>query len=490
VFFNQWGAMVPEFIVMGTAALLFLLDALWPNQLNRKPLAIIAFTGVMLSIVALINLLQVETVSIWSNSFRLDSFAKAFKWLMLFAAALILLLAVNAKTHLIKGYYGFFLTALFGAMIASSSGHLLSIFFGLELLMLASYIIAVGEKKQVAPVMKYIKYGGISSAMMLFGISFLIGLTGTANLQDMNEAMQSIVDSQLIYLLSFALFIILIGLCVKLSAFPICIWAPDIYETAPAPTIAFISVIMKIAGFVILLRIFLSLALVLQGDQIGAYTFFEKHTIVWSILAGVIMVVGTLYTVVQQHTMRIFAYINMAQTGYLFVSFASLGGDYFLFDSFWFYLGSCLFINIGGLSVIQAVTRTGTISDFTGLYSRSPFLAWMMVLFLFSLIGIPGTAGFIGKVYLLLGAFTTEPGQFGLAAVMLGVLCGSAIFYFTIITRVFFKSAETHKRIHLSTSTIIVLLICGAGTIVLGIAPKIGLDFLLDHFSDFTDFLN
>ncbi|MFJ7639559.1 NADH-quinone oxidoreductase subunit NuoN [Peribacillus sp. NPDC097225] len=497
----HWGAMMPEFVILGTAMALSILDLFWPKHFNRRKLAWLALTGIILAFFSLISLFSFETVSILSDTFRLDSFAKAFKLILLLGAGLIILLAESyepkegLKEHRGEFYY-LFLAALLGAMIMTSSGDLITLFVGLELLSLSSYILS-GIRKQNTKsneaAMKYVINGGISTAITLFGMSYLYGVTGSVNLGEMSRTMAGITDGQLLYITGLAFFMVFIGLSFKIAATPFHMWAPDVYEGAPTPVTAFLSVISKTAGFVILLRIFLSLFLAAPGDTLGAFDFFEKNSGYIALVSAVTMIVGNVIALRQQNLKRLFAYSSIAHAGYLLVAVTTLGGGYFLMDTVWFYLLAYTLMNIGAFAIIQVLSiRSGSedISILAGLGKKSPYLSIAFTVFILSLAGIPGTAGFIGKLNIFLGAFITEPGHYVLAGIMIAATIVSYVYYFGLLVQVFFRPDHSGKLIKVRSGLSIVIMVCIGGTILFGLAPNLAFDFLHNHFGDFKDFIS
>ncbi|MFC9598611.1 NADH-quinone oxidoreductase subunit NuoN [Peribacillus butanolivorans] len=497
----NWGAMMPEFIILGTAMILSILDLFWPKHFNRRKLAWLALTGIILAFLSLISLFSFETVSILSDTFRLDSFAKAFKLILLFGAGLVILLAESyepqegLQEHRGEFYY-LFLTALLGAMIMTSSGDMITLFVGLELLSLSSYIL-VGirkhNRKSNEASMKYVINGGISTAITLFGMSYLYGVTGSVNLGEMSRTMAAMTDGQLQYIMGLAFFMVFVGLSFKIAAAPFHMWAPDVYEGAPTPVVAFLSVISKTAGFVIILRIFLSLFLTAPGDTFGALDFLEKNNIYIAFVAGLTIIIGNVIALRQQNLKRLFAFSSIAHAGYLLVAVATMGGGYFLMDTVWFYLLAYLLMNIGVFAVIQLLSsQSGSedISILAGLGGRSPYLSIAFTVFILSLAGIPGTTGFIGKLNIFLGTFITEPGHYVLAGIMIAGTIVSYVYYFGLLVQVFFRPIHSDKVIKIRSGLSTVIIICLVGTILFGIVPNLALDFLHNQFGDFTDFIS
>lgn len=495
----EWGAMAPEFIILIMATVLSVVDLFAPKKMDRRILGWIGFASILAAIAALINLIGADTISILYDTFRLDSFAKAFKLLLLIGGALTMVIAISYEPKEgIKEYKGefyyLFMAGLLGAMIMSSSGDLITLFVGLELLSMSSYILA-GIRKRHLPsnesAMKYVINGSIATAITLFGMSYVYGITGTTNLAEMAEILPTVVNSQYIYLLGLAFFMIFVGLSFKIATAPFHMWAPDVYQGAPTPVTAFLSVVSKTAGFVILARIILIVYLSTPTGAAGleaATPLLVKMQGYMAVLAGATMIIGNLVALKQRNIKRLFAYSSIAHAGYLLVAVTAL--SQFMFDALWFYLGAYLFMNIGAFAIIQILTAKDDnedISSFAGLYKRSPFLAISMGIFLLSLAGIPATAGFIGKLNIFIGALSFD--HFVLASVMIATTVVSYVYYFRIFTQMFMRPAETTEKLKVPVALGLVIAITAAATIVFGIFPDLGLDFLHGSFTGFGDFV-
>ncbi|MED5052371.1 NADH-quinone oxidoreductase subunit N [Anoxybacillus sp. UARK-01] len=493
----KWGIMTPEWIILGVGIALSLIDLLMPNDKSRRPLGWFAFVGVIVAIVSLVALLPVHTTTILNDSFRLDSFGKAFKLLLLFGAAFVLLLSIDYQPREGMKYYGefyyLFLTALLGAMVMTSSGDLITLFVGLELLSISSYILAGLRKAHSLSnesALKYVINGGISTAITLFGMSYVFGLTGSTNLKKIGMQLSTLQDSGHQYVLALAFLLLLVGLSFKLSSVPFHMWAPDVYQGAPTPVTAFLSVVSKTAGFVIVLRLFITIfaAAPAQGKDPSSMLLSMQDYIAF--LAGATMVIGNVIALKQRNIKRLFAYSSIAHAGYILVGFASM--SWVMIDSIWFYLAAYLLMNLGAFAVLQIITdQSGSedISQFAGLYRRHPLLAVLMGIFILSLAGIPGTAGFIGKVHIFLGAFATDPAHYVLASVMVAATVVSYVYYFGLFTQIFFRPAAVHEPIKLPIGAALVALICAVGTLVFGVLPGMVYHFL-DQFQHFDDFLH
>lgn len=496
----EWGTMTPEFIILGIIVLLSVADLFMPKHVDRKVLGWVGFAGVVLALVSLVTLIGTETTSILYDTFRLDSFAIAFKLILLLGAALVMLLAIDYRTNdgleEYKGeFFYLFLTALLGTMFMASSGDLITLFVGLELLSIPSYVLAGMRKRNLKSnesAMKYVINGGISSAITLFGMSYVYGIAGSTNLREIAQVFGGLNDPQHIYILGLAFFMIFIGLSFKLASAPFHMWAPDVYEGAPTPVTAFLSVVSKTAGFVIILRILLSIfgyIPVAQEDAQPIPLLFAVQDYI-AFLAGATMIIGNVVALRQRNIKRMFAYSSIAHAGYILVALTAM--SFVTFDAIWFYMLAYVLMNLGAFAVIQIITmKTGSedISHFAGLYRRSPLLAVGMGIFILSLAGIPGTAGFIGKLNIFLGALMVDQAHYVLVSIMIATTVVSYFYYFGVMTQMFFRPAASDEKIQLPAGTIAVILITVVGTILFGVMPNLAIDFMHSNFNQFVDFM-
>lgn len=496
----KWGIMTPEFIIAGVAAILSLCDMFMPKKMDRKILGWVGIAAIFAAIISLAGMVDLKATSILDNTFRLDSFAKAFKLLLLGSTGLVLFMAVSdeqkdgMKEHTGEFYY-LILTALLGGMIMSSSGDLITLFVGLELLSISSYILVGIRKRNLQSneaAMKYVINGGIATAITLFGMSYVYGLTGSTNLLTIASKLSALADAQQAYLLGLSFLMILVGLSFKLSAAPFHMWAPDVYQGAPTPITAFLSVVSKIAGFVIIIRIMLSVFGVAASEGPDSIAILYNMQNYIAVIAGATMIIGNVVALKQTNIKRLWAYSSISHAGYILVAFASLTVN--IFDAIWFYLLAYTFMNIGAFAVIQYIAKkTGTekISDYAGLYRKSPVLAVAMGIFILSLAGFPGTAGFIGKLNIFTSTFLASNSHYVLASVMIATTVVSYFYYFGVLTQIFFRPTygQESKLNNIPFGVLFVIIVSVAATIVYGIAPNTALDFLHQHFNQFQDFL-
>jgi len=362
----------------------------------------------------------------------------------------------------------------------ASSRDLVSIFVALELLSIPAYMLATWRKRDVKSNeggLKYYLMGVFASAILLYGMSLLYGLTGSTILAEIGETVGGSASSQPI--VTLAIVFVLIGFAFKVSAVPFHTWAPDTYEGAPTPVTAFFAVASKAAGFVALFQ------LVFVG-------FFGRDDVygpfLW-IIAAVTMTVGNLIALRQTNLVRLLAYSGIAQAGYILAPFAIAGtsaavGEQSL-QAMVIYLLIYAGMNLGAFAVVMAVarkTRSAEISSFGGLFHYAPGLTVAMTVFLFALAGIPPAAGWFGKleIFRSLASAGTAPGY--ILAVVVGLNSVIAFGYYGRIMRVMWMDDvpdDDRTPIRVPASLTAALVITVAATLVIGVAPG-----LLTHFTE------
>ncbi|MEH7110388.1 MULTISPECIES: NADH-quinone oxidoreductase subunit NuoN [Bacillaceae] len=495
----NWSIMTPEFIILGVIAILVVLELFMPKNLDRKILGWVGIAAIFAALVTTVSMAGGAVESILHDTFRLDSFAIAFKILLLLGSGLVLFLAVSyeAKEGLERytgEFYYLFLSALLGGMVMTSSGDLITLYIGLELLSIPSYVLVGIRKSNLQSnesAMKYVISGSISSAITLFGMSYVYGLAGSTNLLEIAGKLSQLASGQQAYLLGLSFLMILVGLAFKLAAAPFHMWAPDVYQGAPTPVTAFLSVVSKTAGFVIVVRILLTVFGAAASDGPGSTPIILNMQNYLAVIAAATMIIGNVVALKQTNIKRMFAYSSIAHAGYLLVALTTLTSN--MFYSIWFYLLAYLFMNLGAFAVIQVVTeKSGStkIADFAGLYRRSPGLAVAMGILLVSLAGFPGTAGFIGKLNIFIGTFTGPNPHYVLAAIMIATTVVSYFYYFGVMTQIFFRPAADESKLNIPFGILIVLIIAVVGSILFGIAPNIAFNFMNNHLDIISDFFS
>ncbi|HEX7401139.1 MAG TPA: NADH-quinone oxidoreductase subunit N, partial [candidate division Zixibacteria bacterium] len=369
-------------------------------------------------------------------------------------------------------YFGLILFSMVGMMFLASAGELLTLYVSLELTTIPLFVLAAyrkDEQKSSEAGLKYLILGGMSSALLLFGISLLFGLTGTTFLKELKTALivKFISTGEVGPALTLSLIFIIAGLGFKLALVPFHMWVPDVYEGAPTPITAFLSVASKAAGIAAFLRIFFRAFLMVQVDWV----------LLLAVLASLAMIIGNVIALLQTNIKRMLAYSSIAQIGYILigaVSASSTGAS-----SIAFYVFVYMFANMGAFAAVIAfgnTTGSDEIKDYAGLSRRSPALAAMMAVFMLSLVGIPPLAGFMGKYYLFSSAI--EQGYIWLVVVAILTSVISLYYYLGVVRQMYFQvsSDEKTSAVAITTALKTALIISVIGVLIFGILPHIFLN--------------
>ncbi|MBD1372152.1 NADH-quinone oxidoreductase subunit N [Hazenella sp. IB182357] len=470
----DWTVMAPELVIVITAALLTILDLILKEKYSYPVTKFLSIWAVGLAGYFVITGWGDSSYQILADTYRVDPFSLLFKGIFLLGTLFILLFSFAKKR--INEYYYLLLTALLGAMMMVSAADLITLYVGLELLSISSYIlVGIQKRKKQAneAAWKYMILGGASSAFILYGMSFLYGLSGSTNLYVIQQAVQEGLTSgygAFVYL-SFAL--IIIGFGFKISTAPFHTWAPDVYQGAQAPITAFLASISKAAGFALMLRV-----LILAFSPL--FTTGDWERLVSPLLltlAALSMIVGNTVALKQTNAKRLMAYSSIAQAGYLLVPLATMG--MLLFPSMVFYLIVYIMMVIAAFVIVEQVTdATGDddIRAFAGLYQRSPLLSLVMTVLLISLAGLPITAGFVGKVLLISNAIYTQ--HFVITFIMIATTVVSYYYYFGIIRQIYFRSPANQNPIPIRWEQGLILGMSIAMVLGLGLFPGYLIQFL------------
>lgn len=492
--------LAPELALVITAVVLSLLDLALPRTVSRFWLGWLSLAGVAVSALFVLGDIawlnppgtaaSPGPVSLLGDSWRIDDFANLFKLVFLAGTALIILMSIGQIGKSDIPHQGEFfylvLPATVGAMVMASSGDLITLYVGLELLSITSYVLVGMRKKAYVGTegaFKYVVTGGISSAVILYGMSFLYGMSGTTNLGRINEAL-SLHYGAYEPLMYVALFLLIAGFGFKIAVAPFHMWAPDVYEGAASPVTAYLAVVSKAAGLAITFRVLYN---VFASGRMTDTNLHDDFLTVTALIAAAAMIVGNAVALRQTSMKRLMAYSGIANAGYLLVPISTYFGmvHFSNFAELYFYLIAYLFMNIGAIAVLMRVGGASGqegISAFSGLYYRAPGTAIAMLILLLSLAGLPVSGGFFGKLYILLG--TLQMQQYWLAAVMIGTSVVSFYYYFGIAKHMFMRSSEPEgEQLRSGLPLQFVIWICTAATIAMGLFPHVVLAYIERVFS-------
>jgi NADH-quinone oxidoreductase subunit N len=360
-------------------------------------------------------------------------------------------------------YYTLLLLATSGMILLVSSVDLIAVFLGIELLSIPIYVLAGFDRRKLRSnesALKYFLVGSFASAILLYGMALVYGATGSTDFAAIGKAFDA---SQPLAALGLAL--VVVGFTFKISSVPFHQWTPDVYEGAPTSVTAFMSVTVKAAAFAGLMRI------VVEAFDGGGAALRE---VLWW-LAAATMVVGNVMAVIQENVKRLLAYSSVAHAGYLLMGLVA--GTQAGWAAMLFYLLAYLFTNLGAFGVIIALAHRGQdadrVEDFTGLARTRPGLAALMTLFLISLAGIPGTAGFIGKLQVFLAA--VREGYVGLTIIAVLTSLVSVYYYLRLPVVMYMREPGAESpRLRLHSAEGLVLLVCAVAVVALGLFPAEG----------------
>lgn len=428
--FNIATVLTPEIAMATLALILMAIGLLIPAGARRgmMPLTVFSLLGVLGY--TLYDFFYGSKASFLGGLYMHDQFAVYFKVLFLAAAVLVVLSSGGYVQKLPKHrgeFYALLLAATLGMMLMAGAGELVTMYVGLELMTISFYILVAylaNDPRSSEAGIKYLVLGATSSAILLYGISLIYGLTGSTQLTEVAGAL----GGNLTPASFLATVFVLAGLGFKISLVPFHLWSPDIYEGAPTPVTAFLAIASKAAAFAVLIRVYLL--------TMNSQAFSATGQSLLVVMAAITMIVGNLIAIPQTNIKRLLAYSSIAQAGYLMVgiiaeSTAGIKGVLF-------YAMIYVFANMGAFAVATHISEkqgSDKIADYAGLWRRSPLAAVAMTASLLSLAGIPPLAGFVGKFYL----FSAAMDQGYVAIAYIGfVMSMISVYYYLSVVKVMF----------------------------------------------------
>jgi NADH-quinone oxidoreductase subunit N len=431
----------PEIILTGTILLIIVLDLLVKSH---RMLATIAMVGCIGSLVATIDLYSAQHGWLFHRMIVLDNFSLFFKVITLVATLVVIWisLASNEIRRVHQGeYYTLLLTCALGMFFMASSSNLLMAYLSLELVSLTSYVLTgflPHDRRSSEAALKYLIYGGVASGTMIYGMSWIYGMTGSLDYATIQSALaQNSVNKVALFM---AFVFILAGFGYKMVFVPFHMWSPDVYEGAPTPFTAFLSVASNAAGAAIMIRFFFPGASRMVAD--GDWTFVSgvewPHVVLF--VSIITMTLGNLCALNQRNVKRMLAYSGIAHAGYMLMGIVVLNNNGL--QAILFYVIVYLIMNLGAfLVVVMIANATGNeeIESYRGLASRGAiFPAACLAIFLFSLTGIPPFAGFIGKFFLFAAVLERGGGVFVLLAVIAIINSVISLYYYAKVVKLMF----------------------------------------------------
>ena len=483
------GVALPGISLAVWAVLLLLIDL----SVKRKEVtAWCAIGGIIFAFV--VNLLVFnQNQTAFLGMFIADPFSGFMNIVILFTAGISVLLSIDyiKRAGIERGeFYVLLLFTTVGGMFMASANDLIAVFVALELLSIPLYVLAAFRApnlKSEESGMKYFILGAFSSAFFVYGAALLYGATGTTNLPQIFAAIGAAVAGQgqstLLLLLGSGL--IIVGLGFKVAVVPFHMWTPDVYEGAPTPITAFMSVAAKVGGFAALLRIvIIALPALMVGHQVTA----AWQNII-EIIAAATLILGNFVAISQTNIKRMLAYSSIAHAGYILIAVAAAGTPGIQDQAAraaLIYLLAYMFTNLGAFAVVIAIEKDdggGTnLDDLKGLSRSKPALAAMMAFFMLSLTGIPLTGGFMGKWFVFWAALNSGMTVLAVIGVLTSVV--SAFYYIRVVVNMYLADGEGDPAVGATKYVNWATYIAFAGTLIIGVLP-----FLVTALSDRVSFL-
>jgi NADH-quinone oxidoreductase subunit N len=462
---NDIALVIPEITLLGFACAVLLLDAFVGK---RAPQAAFwcAMVGGIAVLAQLAGYVPESAKFGFSGTFRVDVVGTVLKSFMV---VLVLLSFFYAREHFAKRqaphgeHYSLAMFATLGMMLLVSANSLLTVYLGLELLSLSMYaMVATQRDSAVASeaAMKYFVLGALASGMLLYGMSFLYGVTGTLDLSELLIRVSVAEDKRL--LLTFALVFLLVGISFKLGIVPFHMWVPDVYQGAATPVTQFIGTAPKLAAFGMAMRLLVD----------GLWGLAEDWQQMLVILAVLSMAVGNILAIAQTNLKRMLAYSTIAHMGYLLLGMLSATASGYAASMFYVSIYALMSMGAFGLIVLlgSRESEADQLTDLAGLARRSPWFAFIMLILMFSMAGVPPFAGFWAKWFVLKEVVQADYVWLAGVAVMFSLV--GAFYYLRIIKLMYFDEPAHPQRLEASADIKLVLSVNGLAVLALGFAPS------------------
>ena len=461
----------PQLAVLIGAAVVLLWDALVPQQRRLLPfLALIAlaasavWTGTWVA--------RDDYREGWGGAISLDAYAVFFYFLFAGVTATVVVASIDWVNRAGRGqgeYYALVLTTCAGLMLLSASRDLITIYVALELSSIPQYILAgwAKDSKSSEAGLKYLLMGAVASSLLLYGMALLYGLTGTTYLAEIGDYISADGEENRSVLV-VATVLLIAGFGFKMAIVPFQMWVPDVYQGAPTPVAAFLSVGSKAAAFAVVIRIFF--------ESLGEEFLSDDWTMTFAILAAVSMTLGNLMAIVQTDIKRMLGYSSIAQAGTFLIGLAAATAEDSEFtlgaSRILFFLAAYAFTNLGAFICIIAISQkinSDRIADYAGMWKRAPLLSVMLAVCLVSLTGIPPTVGFFGKLFIFEAGIEADLAWLVIVGVLNTLV--SAYYYWGVIRVMFLGDAEEGDTVRLSPTIGLSAGIATLGVFVFGIIP-------------------
>lgn len=465
---------IPHLIMLGLALLILLLDLFLPRE-RHIVLTYVTLAGYAAALIASFFYIGTNETT-FGGMFRADDLSVFVNIIVLAAGMLSVMVASNYMTSRAEPgampapeYYALITFSILGAMIVGSAGDLIVVFLGIEMSSIAVYALTGFARHRLTSLegaLKYFLLGLFASAILVYGMAWTYGATGTTDLDAIAASLSGVVTSGDVEAsLLLALLLLIVGLGFKVAAVPFHMWTPDAYQGAPTPVSAYMSVIPKAAGFAAMVRVLVQALEPLRDEWV----------IIVGILAVVTMAFGNIVAIAQTDIKRMLAYSSIGHTGYMLAGLAAFGAvanpqDDLSVTSVLYYLLAYAFMNIGAFAIVTWLQDRGRdveLDDFRGLGAQSPYAALMMTVFLLSLTGLPPLVGFYAKYYIILATVDAE--MLWLAVAIVLASAASAFYYLRVIAVMYFSEADQPAPAGSTPLLGVGLVTMLAGTVLVGI---------------------
>lgn len=455
---------LPEIVLLGLACLVLVVDVFLSDK-NRIVSYLLSQAALVAVLVLVVLGMSDDRIVSYNAMFVLDPMSSVLK---LFILGISIAVFVYSKDYLrdrniFKGeYYVLGLFAVLGMMLMVSSNSLLMLYLGLELLSLCLYAMVAfnrnnGDASEAA--MKYFILGALASGMLLYGMSILYGLSGSLIIADISNAISSAGDTRIGMV--FALVFILVALAFKLGAVPFHMWVPDVYQGSPTAVTVFVGTAPKIAGFAMIMRLLVEGMGDLHGD-------WQSMLIILAVLS---MAIGNVIAIAQTNIKRMLAYSTISHVGFILLGVLSASAEGY--SSAMFYTIAYALMSLGGFGIIMLMAHSGfeadQLDDFRGLNQRSPWYAFMMLILMFSMAGVPPTLGFWAKLSVLKAVVHIDLVWLAVAAVFFSII--GVFYYLRIIKLMYFDEAVNTQSLQCSGDMQVTLSTNALLILALGIYP-------------------
>jgi len=456
--------LLPEMIVAVLAMALLLVD-LFISKENKVWTAYMAIVSIVIAAFATLQLSSGETIHAFYGFFVFDPFSVFCKMLIYIATAIAMVISIDYMKDEanIGEYYVLMLFAMLGMMLMASATNFIIMYLGMELMALSVYVLVAYQREVLRAneaALKYFILGALSSALLLYGITFLYGVTGSFDFVEVGTALAS-ADSNARSAVMLGLVFLLAGLGFKISLAPFHMWTPDAYEGAPTPITAFMSVAPKVAGFAIIIRVMV--------DALPAVQL--EYTTILTAMAILTMAVGNLAAIAQRNIKRMLAYSTVGHVG--FVILGVIAGNADGYAGILVYLSIYLVMTMGVFTIIIMMRREGIqgelLDDFAGLSKVRPGYALAMAIFLFSLGGIPFLGGFWAKYAVFIAA--VEAGHLYLVLYALLFSAVGAFYYIRVVKYIYFDDERVAFNLVESRAMQATVVVMALAVVALGIYP-------------------